>query len=331
MKISNDRLVLIQNQLAESNILLEKYHSKITTDCGRLGFRIIGTKSKFNKIDFVNLLVSKDNYENLIVSNVAIPKEDAERIARSKSFEYEIICNFEHMFSKIAIRWSSYTSDICLSKEDLESEAMQAAIFGMYSYTDKNINLSTYLYHCVVNKIRNICNKTNSLSDFGSNAIEIRHKFEKAKKDFGDFCTYDEVVQSLNFSKKEIQTLQATFITTAGQNSEEGGSNDYSSIGKSLSGLDGSVRFSCSSNGKSFTIHGDSDKEESLNVDVTEFSELEKAVLEGFMNSSSNLGISNFAKNLINPKTGDPYSRMAITYAWRRVKEKIIKKHSNAA
>jgi DNA-directed RNA polymerase specialized sigma subunit len=329
-RISKERLSFIQNQLSKSNALLEKYHSQITTDCGRLGFRIIGTNEKLNKINFVNFICSSPITKDIVVSNVTITKEDALLIANSKNYESEILLNFMGIFSKIATKWSSYSSDVCLSKEDLESEAIQAAMLAIYNYTDVKTSLSTYLYHCVANKIRNIFNKTNSLSDFGSNAIDIRKRFDQAKNSLGEFCTYDEIIQSLNFTNKEIQILQSMFAVVGGVDfGDEKASNDYTCLGKKFSGLDGSVSYNCSSNGDSFTIHNEENNED-VKFDTSDFSELEKVVLEGFMNSTSNLGISHFAKNLINPKTKKPYTRMAMTYAWRRVKDKI-KKYSKVA
>lgn len=330
-KISEDRLVFIQKQLANSNNLLESYHSKIVTDCGRLGFRIVGTDKKLNKIDFVNFICSKPITSDIVIANVVINKQDAQIIANSKEYESEILLGFMNMFSKIAIKWSSFTSDVCLSKEDLEGEAIQAAMLAIYNYTDTETSISTYLYRCVTNKIRNIFNKVNPLSDFGSNAIEIRKKFEEAKNKMHQSYTYDEIIQSLNFTNKEIQILQSMSATVSGQydSEKEKSSNDYTSLGRKFSGIDGSIAYSCSSNGSSFTIHSE-ENENSVEIDMAEFSELEKVVLEGFMNSKNNLGISHFAKNLINPKTNKPYSRMAITYAWRRVKDKI-KKYSKVA
>lgn len=325
-RISKERISFIQSQLSKSNALLEKYHSQITTDCGRLGFRVIGTNEKLNKINFVNFICSGPITKDIIVSNVTIAKEDALEIANSKTYESEILLNFMGIFSKIATKWSSYSSDVCLSKEDLESEAIQAAMLAIYNYTDVKTSLSTYLYHCVANKIRNIFNKTNSLSDFGSNAIEIRKRFDQAKNSLGEFCTYDEIIQSLNFTNKEIQTLQSMSAVVGSVDfGDEKASNDYTCLGKKFSGLDGSVSY----NRNSFTIH-DEENNEDVRFDTSDFSELEKVVLEGFMNSTSNMGISHFAKNLINPKTKKPYTRMAMTYAWRRVKDKI-KKYSKVA
>ena len=337
MKTSKERIEIIQNYLADSNVLLENYHSKITTDCGRLGFRIIGTETKFNKIDLVNFLHSKQITNDIEINNIIIPKQHAEKIANSKKYESEILLNFMNMFSKIASKWSSYFSDVCLSKEDLESEAIQAAIYAIYGYANKEISISTYIYRCVTNKIKNICNSTNSLSNFGSRAIKIRRKFEEAKSKSHPFSTYDEIVKSLNLNEKEISILQSMSVSVCGfalssNNDDKESSNDYSSFGKRFSSLDGSVKYNCCSNGTSFTIREDDqlEKENKININFSEFSELEKAVLEGFMNSSNNLGLSHFAKNLTNPRTGKPYSRMAYTYAWKRIKEKI-KRFSSAA
>ena len=322
----------IQNYLVESNALLEDYHSKIATDCGKLGFRIIGTKTKFSKIDFVNYLASKPITEDVLINNVVISKDHAEKIAKSKQFESEILLNFMNMFKKIAYKWSSNWSDVCLSKQDLESEAMCAGMYAIYGYTNGETSLSTYIYQCALNKVKNVCKKTNQFSDLGSRAIKIRAKFEEAKNTLGPYYTYDEIIKNLNFDEKEILILQSTFNKIASIDSSEEKSNDYSCLGKKFSGVDGSIKFSCSSNGNSFTIreNDSSDNDVEININLNEFSELEKVVLEGFMNSPNNLGISHFAKKLINPKTKKPYSRMAITYAWRRVKEKI-KKYSNAA
>lgn len=60
-------------------------------------------------------------------------------------------------------------------------------------------------------------------------------------------------------------------------------------------------------------------------INKIEFSELEKFVLEGFLDSKNKLGINSLAKKLINPKTNKSYSRAAVSLAWKRVKSKIKK------
>jgi ribosome maturation protein Sdo1 len=55
----------------------------------------------------------------------------------------------------------------------------------------------------------------------------------------------------------------------------------------------------------------------------SEFTDLENAVLDGFISSSGRMGISSISKNIINPKTGKPYTRMAASLAWKKIKNKI--------
>ena len=65
-------------------------------------------------------------------------------------------------------------------------------------------------------------------------------------------------------------------------------------------------------------------------LDSIEMSQLEKAVLDGFLQSSKGMGLNSISKNIINPKTGKPFTRMAASLAWKRVKEKI-KNYKKAA
>jgi len=60
-------------------------------------------------------------------------------------------------------------------------------------------------------------------------------------------------------------------------------------------------------------------------INKIDFSKLEKCVLEGFLDSKNKLGINSLAKKLINPKTNKPYTRSAISDAWKSVKSKIKK------
>ena len=57
-------------------------------------------------------------------------------------------------------------------------------------------------------------------------------------------------------------------------------------------------------------------------INLENFSELEKAVYEGILDGK-NKKINLYAKNLINPKTNKPYTRSAISSAWKRVRGKI--------
>ena len=59
---------------------------------------------------------------------------------------------------------------------------------------------------------------------------------------------------------------------------------------------------------------------------------LEKAALKGFLESPSGImGLSKGCSGMINPNTGRPYSRAAISSAWRQAKKKIAVALKNVA
>jgi RNA polymerase sigma factor (sigma-70 family) len=335
IQMSKERSSAIQAKLSESNKILENYYSKIS-GLSKAGLRLVGGK-KFNKMNFVNKIIEeskKSPNSSIFVANLTIEKEDVEKIVFAKTLEEEIISSFSRMFYKIANKWTRINKDICLSVEDLESEAIQAALVAMYGYTDTDYAISTYLYKCVSNKIRNLCNRTSQLSNLGSNAISIKRKYEEAKAKFEGSKNFYEIVNSLNLNEKETRILKSTFskvLNCSDLSSEEKVNPlDYTSLGKKFSGIGGELEYSCVSNGNNFTIRNIESNDKTIDLNLEEFTELEKIVLEGFMTSNNNLGIGSLAKKLVNPKTGKPYSRMAITYAWRRVKDKI-KKYSKVA
>ena len=67
-------------------------------------------------------------------------------------------------------------------------------------------------------------------------------------------------------------------------------------------------------------------------IENIEFTELEKAVLEGVLNSpSTKLGIGYLSKQVINQETKKPYSRMAFSLAWKRIKKKISDAYGKVA
>lgn len=330
--LSADRKSEIQNILSKSNSLLEHYHSLVTKLRGRLGFKTLNNES-LTKVDLLLRIIEenkKSPNQDIVIENATIPLKDINDIIISKNLEEEIISSLFPMFTKLVAKYSEY-SDVCLSKEDLLSEAIRSALVAIHTYQgDKK--LSTYLYACVSNEIRNLCNKTNPLSKFGKNAMKIKKKFNDAKKHLGENSTFDEVVKYAKLNSREISILQKLNVTITGQSSvekEDGNSAlDYSFLGNKFSGIDGDATYSCiNANSDSFVIRNNKDEESCTGfIDVSELTELEHIVLKGFMESSSkNLGINSLAKNLTNPKTGKPYSRMAITFAWRRVKEKLSK------
>lgn len=319
----------IEKIVSDSNKILEKYHSSIAKKQGSLGF-ITTDNKKMTKINLLSLLLNYEKNKDFEYNGIKIPAEDIKKIILSKSLEYDILCNFSAMLAKIISNCKKNTTDVCLDKEDLESEAIKLAISAIYTY-DNSTSLSTYIFLIVSRGIRAICKKTTPFSELGRGALKIKHQYESVKNQLGPNATFDSIVEKAKFTTKQIKIIQSLFVSASGQSVFSDPKNnslmDYTFLGKKFSGLDGRVSYSCSSNGFGFTIKNNIEKDSDIILNLeADLSDLEKTVLKGFLESSTkSLGINSLTKDFINPKTNKPYSRMAVTYAWRRVKEKLSK------
>jgi hypothetical protein len=295
----------MQNLISQSNIVLQNYHSQVATRHGRLGFKTSNNKS-LSKSKYLSEI--KDSHKKNLESDVdlygvTIPLADVKQILIVKNLEWEVLCSISGIISKIVNRKSRSLKDRTLSSEDLENECVKSAITSICSYTDADICFSTYFFNCIGRHISSLCNRTNHTSRLSKKAIVLRGKYIETKKSLLRASNFEEVVGLMNISDKEISLLQSVLCCGSIMSVEE----KYGEI-------------------ENYPVVENNNNDCSLSsVDVSsiELSELEKAVLEGFMQSSNKMGISSITKEIVNPKTGKPFTRMAASLAWKRVKEKI--------
>lgn len=298
----------IQNALAESNKILDYYYDKIVINRGKLGV-VLGNE-KINKPKFVAKLLKfrKNSNQDFEFNRVTIPCSDIDKILISKSLEEFVILKYNNMANSFSFKYKSSV----YSQEDLYSESILVIINCIYNYTKTDVTLTTYIYNSIKNKIQNIIRKTNPLSNYSMGCVKLYENYERfvnQQKNLNKPCDFDTIVNLMELSSKEIKTLTSMIVCNTAEFSSE-------------------LEVSCKVNKVEY-------EEEDFNLvrdcEFSDLSELEKAVLEGYLNNTSkSLGINSVAKNLINPRTKKPYSRMAITYAWRRIKDKI-KKYSKVA
>jgi hypothetical protein len=287
----------LEKTIRESNSLLEQHHEKMKSAKGI---------SRHNRTSFLaDIQKSYIPGRDLEISGIIIPAEDASAILKTKESEWDMLCAYSRLIEKLALRWCDNLSDGSLSREDLESEAVGAAIDALSHYT-KEERFSTYLHHCVNRHLSRVFNKTNGMSDLPDRAIKLKRKYKKLICKEGS--TFDSVVEEMGISMKEVGILRASLciarnITSLGDEGQElcpTEKTDTENLDPSILAI----------------------------VEKVELSSFERAVLEGFLVSG---GKTSASKNLINPETQKPYSRMACSYAWKRVREKIEKVYGRAA
>jgi DNA-directed RNA polymerase specialized sigma subunit len=302
LSISEERKAELEATLREGNVLLKHYHEKMKESLGL---------SKHNRTPFLNEIAK--NYcqgKDVVVFGITIPADDAKKIYLVKKTEGEIICAHSNLINKIANKWFSINNDIALSLEDLKSEAYDAALDAV-SHFIKEVKFSTFLHHCVRRRLSRVCRKTNGLSDLSTETAKLKTEYSVLATEEG--ATFDNIVEKMRISGKEIHTLQSVLTRVQNMTSLDKEDKDRMVI------VDDSVEPEPENNILEL-------------VKTIDFSPLEKAVLEGVLNSpNTKLGIGSATKDLINPETNKPYSRMAFSLAWKRIKKKIADAYGKAA
>lgn len=298
----------IESILANSNSVLDEYYCRIKIDKGRLGhFTQKGikiTKAEYLSEIYRNYKINNDS--DLCLHGLVIPNYDLKNIIKTKQLETTVIDIFSRMVVDLVNKKYKFVKDPTISAEDLEAECYKKIITCLCSYTDPKICLSTYIYTCISKHIYKISN-SNGLSKPNKKSIELKKRYFEIKNSFLRKSNFDEIVEKMQISSKEVNLLL----------------NSLRNVDKTIENIESENQVDFKNNiiEKSYSID-DLDIAE-LQKKISNFSVLEKAVLDGFLKSSGKKGITSVSKNLINPKTGKPYSRAAASLAWKKIKKEL--------
>lgn len=300
--VSDERKLHLESVLREGNILLKNYHEQMKTSLGL---------AKHNRTSFLNsIFKSYVCGRDLHINQIVIPDADAKKIVLVKKIEGELICAYANLINKIAQRWSKEDLDLSLSSEDLKSEAYQAALDAVAHFTE-DVRFSTFLHHCIQRHMSRVSRGCGGLSNFSDGTVKLKTQYSQFANEEG--ATFDSIVSKMKIDDKEVGILQSALSTV-----------------KNMTSLDKEDK-------SQINVEDDYEEPECENnilavIESIEFTELEKAVLEGVLNSpSTKLGIGYLSKQLINPDTKKPYSRMAFSLAWKRIKKKISDAYGKVA
>jgi len=318
-KLSKSDVFEISQELSAVNLILKKYHQKMATRKGRKGYRDSEGNS-FTVIDLLNLIYKNRKEDCIKVKGILIDCEDVEKLCNIKEKEYLLLSNYSRMF--YALSKKHFLSTSMYDMEDLQNECITACLKAMYGYDAETAgrqqvaSLFTFLYRSVNNHLIKL--SRTMLSSLDRKAVKIKCKFMDLKNENPNL-TFDDLVSKLSLSPKELKILTCALSSTVYRESDCNGEDKSLIINQVVAEKEKELELV------------ESTVMKNMGEIIFTLSELEKEVLRGYLNEKypsgkkSNRGIGKFAKNLINPKTKKPYSRMAISYAWKRVQEKIKK------
>lgn len=223
-----------------------------------------------------------------------VPASDAAKMIGVKEVECELLGGFSAMIQKIICRVAGQEGT---EQEDLHGEAASAFLKAVLHY-DGSSKFSTFLHVCVQRALRKACSKAGGFNV----PQEIRKLTMRVVNKMGrDQMSFDEAVCSEGVSERNIGKVLA-------------------SMSKVYSASELDIRES----EMATSVDKPSPSGVRKAIESVELGALEKAVLESFMGSSADkMGLSEGCSDLVNPKTGRPYSRAALSSAWKQARRKL--------
>lgn len=239
---------------------------------------------------------------NVFVGEALIPAEHASVMIGVKDIESELLSGFSLMIQKATVSCGrSYGRD----PEDLQAEAYQAFFRAMINYSGETM-FSTYLWYSLTRNLSRACLDKGELKvprDVRKIAMRVVNAMNAHSMTFDDAVAAEGVPDGC--VSKVVSAMSRVHSTT-----------ELEIRPSDLATCEDSESFGWVSNA----------------VEVAGLGRLERAVLAAFMSSPSHsLGLTEGCRDMINPDTGKPYSRAALSAAWKQAKKKIARAMEAAA
>jgi hypothetical protein len=230
----------------------------------------------------------------LRVCNALISPQDAETIIRLKDLEAVLLPHFSKMIEGILRKNSRKFG---LDPAELQSEAYSSFVLAMLNYNGE-ASFCTYLNSVVSNNLSR-CGSEGGLVKVPERTRRLSIRVLDAMHK--DHKSFDSAVDSIGLSARESKrvafAMQKVYTTTE----------------LDVHDSDIATARECKPKGWFDSV-----------ATKAKLGVLEKAALDAFLSSpSGKMWLSKGCRGMLNPKTGKPYSRAAISSAWKQARRKL--------
>jgi DNA-directed RNA polymerase specialized sigma24 family protein len=237
-----------------------------------------------------------------------------------RTVEQAVLEQFSAMAKKHARKWTLEGDPTGITRFDYLQEAYMTVIEAMYQYTRDDIELSTFVWTALKNRMINVTNQQgNMLCPLTNTDLELMSRYEQARKGMNKHVTFDEVVTVLGLSEDEGRHLNSLLTRVFAENQLGGtrGEGDHEDV-----------------SGNDYTGHRVGvDKESESEIVLQEqyvkdvfrragLTPLQRELMVASLDQY-NGWMADFARSHINPDTSKPYSRMRITQVFQQAKKKV--------
>jgi hypothetical protein len=230
-----------------------------------------------------------------------IPKAEMDEILKAKNLEHDFLGVYSRLLFKISWKWTARL-DKSLTRDDICAAAVEGFLKAFCCFTEDEIRFSSYLTSCVERHISEFVSSFQNQFSLPLEVFKLRVKVRRMMSQEG--LTFDSALERMNLSKKTVDVLVQSMceVTSLGLETAEAKNTQSTQ-----------------------------NPEEFINSFQGEFSGLSDLVFQEFVRVGDDINLSEISRNTINPKTGKPYSKMSMSLAWKKVRDKISERYSRVA
>jgi len=239
-----------------------------------------------------------------------------------RTVEEAVLSGFVGLCRRHARMWSRENDPTGITFNDYLHEAYAIVLAAMYAFTREDVDLSTFFWRVLHNRMINV---TNQLPRLKNDDLKLVVTYEKTRNSVNKPVVFEEIVKLMGLDDEAANHLGTLLTRIYAENQISiNGNNEYSDDDN----MDG---------GGDYTAYraGINHEDESLPVDAkltvntaienADLNSFEKIVIRAFLADDSLGWQTRLSKSLVNPNTGKHYSRMWITMAKEKAMEKLRK------
>ena len=182
------------------------------------------THREFRGLLFNNKLdISKLAPEQLEILNAAKPFIFAVR----DKCEMRVRAGFRRMLKKQSFLAARNNLDPYHAEQNFSQEGEIAILDAVYSYTDTNIKLSSYVWRVMRRRIVDAINQSNQFCPLTNEAIKILQRVEEAREKFHEPVSDEIIIESIGLTPKEREVFFGATIRVKNEEFERGGSEGF--------------------------------------------------------------------------------------------------------
>lgn len=281
---------------------MRQIESSLTAASGLVAFHAEACGYR-SKLDFFADFMSHYRVgREVSLSNHVIPAAQSSIMMKAKDLESELLAGFSRMIQKAVNLCSrAYGRD----QSELQADAYESFFRAVINYSG-GASFSTYLWHSLTRNLSRACLDRGELKvprDVRKIAMRVVEAMTTKK------ATFDEAVDSMGITEECRKKVVAAMSKVSSATELDIRQSDMVSC-QDAESLDWVMKA----------------------VERADLGFLERAVLKGFLEAPSGvMGLTEGCRDMINPDTGRPYSRYALSAAWKRARHKIARAIEEAA